>query len=289
MAIEYGEGGSLHVTMDGPFGSTGGGGLTKMISINAPAGNWKGGESPYSQVVAIDGISIHSKIDIQLDSDQVKLFKNQILALQVVNDSGIATLYSYSDKPNVDCVFQATIIDVDRDGVIHGDIVTTTSVQADYNQTDPNKADYIKNKPTEAIRKAQSTADAAKSTAEAAFPKSGGEFAGPVKVQAPTEDSNPATKGYVDDAIAHTHMTDTVSLPASGWSANAPYVQTVAVDGILATDQPHYGVVYSENWEAEKAAFAAVDDLDSANGSVTFTCFEEKPEADLTIQLEVNR
>ena len=37
------------------------------------------------------------------------------------------------------------------------------------------------------------------------------------------------------------------------------------------------------------AAEFAVDDLDSAAGSVTFTCFEDKPGIDLTIQLEVNR
>lgn len=84
----------------------------------------------------------------------------------------------------------------------------------------------------------------------------------------------------------------TVDLPAGGWSSEAPYTQTVAVEGILATDRPHYGVVLSDNLEtalAEKEAFALVDDLETANGSVTFTCFEEKPQVDLNIQLEVNR
>lgn len=41
-----------------------------------------------------------------------------------------------------------------------------------------------------------------KTTADAAMPKSGGTFTGPVTVQAPTEDMNPATKQYVDGIIS---------------------------------------------------------------------------------------
>ena len=81
----------------------------------------------------------------------------------------------------------------------------------------------------------------------------------------------------------------TAMLSASGWSDTAPYTQSVAVDGILATDCPHYGVVYTDAYAAEKEAFALVDDLETAGGRVTFTCFDEKPKVDLNIQMEVNR
>lgn len=42
-----------------------------------------------------------------------------------------------------------------------------------------------------------------KATAEAAMPKAGGTFEGAIHVVAPTENTNPATKKYVDDAIGN--------------------------------------------------------------------------------------
>ena len=43
--------------------------------------------------------------------------------------------------------------------------------------------------------------EAVQSVVNAAMPKAGGEFTGAITVQAPTENMNPATKKYVDDAI----------------------------------------------------------------------------------------
>ena len=285
MAIEFGSGGGLTVTMDGPFAGSGGGGSSKLVMISAPAANWKGGESPFSQVVAADGVTTSSKVDVQLSVEQMGLFKNQIIAIQAVNNTGIVTLYAYGSKPAEDLMIQATISEVLAEGLILGDIATNTHPQADYSQDDPEKADYIKNKPDAAISKAQSTADTAKATAEAALARSGGDMTGAMTVLEPVADNNPATKGYVDGK----HFAAEVTLPASGWSSAAPYAQIIAVEGILATDQPHYGILYTENWEAEKEAFALVDELDTADGMVSFACFAEKPEADITIQMEVNR
>ena len=119
-------------------------------------------------------------------------------------------------------------------------------------------------------------------------------------VMTPVQDTEVAHKKYVDDGFEKSkkYTDDKVTpfgcvLTASGWVGDTtPFKQTIDIEGILGTDRPHYGPVYSENTEtalAEREAFAMVDDLDTADGSVTFTCFEDKPEVNLTIQMEVHR
>jgi hypothetical protein len=271
-----------------------------LVTINAPVADWKGGESPYSMAVAVDGVSVNSKIDVQISGEQMVLLADQRIVFTVENSSGEITLYAYGDKPKADLILQATVTETNMEGVITGNGATTGAPRSDYSQTDPAKADYIRNKPDSDIRKAQATADSAKEIAEAALPKTGGKMTGGVDLGGngitnladPTGDAHAANKGYVDTKVAGAHLEAQVTVTASGWSAAAPYTQAVNVNGILATDRVHWGVVYSgdaENMIAQKEAFAMVDDLDSAAGKVTFTCFEEKPDVDLTIQLEVNR
>ena len=115
---------------------------------------------------------------------------------------------------------------------------------------------------------------------------------GALVVLAPTEDGHAVNLGYLVSALDGRYWSDRVVLTSDGWTGTGPYTQTIAVAGMRYTDKPHYGVVYSGDAEtklSQKEAFAMVDDLDSADGQVTFTCFEEKPEVDLTVQLEVNR
>lgn len=105
---------------------------------------------------------------------------------------------------------------------------------------------------------------------------------------APTDSGDAASKAYVDGR----HLTPTLSLSLEWEGGTAPYTQSVAVEGILETDNPHYGLVLSGTTEqmlAQKEAFGYIDELKTADGLVTFTCLEDKPAVVLTIQLEVNR
>lgn len=117
----------------------------------------------------------------------------------------------------------------------------------------------------------------------------GGTMNGPIVLAEPEEESHAANKGYVDGK----HYEATVTLAAADWVQGTESItQTVEVEGILSGDWPHYTVVYSESMETallEKAAFARVDDLQTQDGSVTFSCFDSAPGVDLVIRMEVNR
>lgn len=109
MPIEYGSG-TLEVDLEGPFGN--GANAARLVSFTAPAANWKGGESPWSQVVGVPGVSAASKVDIQLTAAQLQAFHAMDVAFTTENEGGTVTLYAIGDKPLEDLTFQATLTEV---------------------------------------------------------------------------------------------------------------------------------------------------------------------------------
>lgn len=83
-----------------------------------------------------------------------------------------------------------------------------------------------------------------------------------------------------------------VTLSASNWSTSAPYQQTVSVAGILATDSGSFAIdttasVYtggSSNTRALLKAIAGyIDEAESGDGTMTFTCRDFRPTSDLPL------
>lgn len=108
MAASYGAAASFTATFAGPFagGSTG---IPKICSISLPVSGWKSANSPYSQMISVDGVSTESKIDLQADSAQMaKLLKTSTMIF-VVNDQGTVTAYAVGEKPKEDLTFQGCI------------------------------------------------------------------------------------------------------------------------------------------------------------------------------------
>lgn len=82
-----------------------------------------------------------------------------------------------------------------------------------------------------------------------------------------------------------------VTLPASGWSAVAPYTQTVMVKGLTAADNPLLvkviaGGATPEQVKAYNKAFGMIDDGDTADGQATFKCYSKKPTIDIIVGLK---
>lgn len=139
-------------------------------------------------------------------------------------------------------------------------------------------------------------ANSAKKTADSALPKSGGAMTGAINMGtnritdmgAPEDSADAATKAYVDGK----RFTDAATITTDWTGDSAPYYNTVAVQGILATDTPHIMPVYSTTNStaiAQKEAWACVSKAETSDGTITFTCFEDKPTVAITIQIEVMR
>lgn len=110
MALQYGSGGGISVAMEGPFG--GSGAATKLTQVTLPAANWKGAESPYSQVVEVEGVSVNSMVNLQPSVEQLEIFHDKDIAFATENDGGVVTVYVIGDKPSNDYTIQATIMEV---------------------------------------------------------------------------------------------------------------------------------------------------------------------------------
>lgn len=110
MAQQYGSGGTVSVTMEGPFAGLGG--TSKLSSLTMYSGAWKGAASPYSQVVEVSGVSVNSKVDLQPGSAQLELMRNMRTAFTTENDGGVVTVYAIGEKPEVDITMQVTITEV---------------------------------------------------------------------------------------------------------------------------------------------------------------------------------
>lgn len=86
--------------------------ISKIGTATLLASAWKGDTSPYSQVVAIEGVTANSQVDLTPSVEQLAVFHNKDLAFVTENDNGVVTVYAIGDKPTNDYTIQVTITEV---------------------------------------------------------------------------------------------------------------------------------------------------------------------------------
>lgn len=113
MSLQYGEGGDLEVTLEGPYASLGGGGAaSKLATIYLPVNAWKGAESPFSQVVQVEEVSVNSAVLLLASVEQLKELGDINTKFTTENEAGVVTAFAIGNKPTKDYTFQAIVTEV---------------------------------------------------------------------------------------------------------------------------------------------------------------------------------
>ena len=84
----------------------------RVAEVELLSASWVGEESPYSQVVAIDGVTPYSQVDLTPNIEQLNIFYDKDLSFVTENENGVVTVYAMGDKPANDYVIQVTITEV---------------------------------------------------------------------------------------------------------------------------------------------------------------------------------
>lgn len=95
--------------------------------------------------------------------------------------------------------------------------------------------------------------------------------------------------GYTSSSFAPAKATRqlTATATAAGWSASAPYSQTISVSGITSSDTPIIGLslptnTTAANDKAIKKAYGCLSSAVTNNGSITLYCASKKPVTNFT-------
>ena len=170
-----------------------------------------------------------------------------------------------------------SVSDYDNDGAVKaaGGIKAYTKAQTDVLAADITKANN-------SIAEVKTTADAAAAQAE----KNKTDLAETNHTLANVQTSLGGLAANVDNL-----KYVLVSLPASGWSGSAPYTQTVSVSSMTADWVPgvpslaFYGNVDVTELITKTEALGCIKMITSADGTLTFTAPEDKPDRSINIRV----
>lgn len=82
--------------------------------VDILADNWQGEESPYAQIVEVEGATPNTQVNLTPNVEQLSIFYNKDLAFVTENEDGVITVYAIGQKPLDDYRIQATLTEVTR-------------------------------------------------------------------------------------------------------------------------------------------------------------------------------
>lgn len=89
-----------------------------------------------------------------------------------------------------------------------------------------------------------------------------------------------------------TTATYTATITTAWVGERSPYNQVISVPEIKATDNPLVDILLSDDTETaikEKTEYSKISDIQTLDGQIKVICLEEKPEAEMNIQIKVVR
>ena len=84
----------------------------RVAEIQLLSARWVGDGNRYAQVVAIDGVTEYSQVDLTPSVEQLVVFYEKDLTFVTENDGGTVTVYAIGQKPENDYTIQVTITEV---------------------------------------------------------------------------------------------------------------------------------------------------------------------------------
>lgn len=98
------------------------------------------------------------------------------------------------------------------------------------------------------------------------------------------------TSDLTNDSGFASYLTWTATVNSSSWSGStAPYTQVINITNMKNTYIPTISLIMSNTVSTaiqEQSEYSKINRVDSQNGSILLTCFEEKPEINLNIRVE---
>lgn len=85
---------------------------SRIVDVELLAANWTGDTHPYSQVVAIEGATANSQVDLTPSVEQLTVFYEKDVTFVAENVGGVVTVYAIGQKPANDYTIQATVTEV---------------------------------------------------------------------------------------------------------------------------------------------------------------------------------